>query len=128
VSVSIKLSRGGVPGKPIYRIVASTRGTKRDGKFLEVLGQYNPNTNPSSFKLVEDKVKKWIEQGAQPTLIVRNLIKKQMPGLLEKRAEHSVKKTQALRKARKARGKAAAPKAEKPAKKASPKAKAKNAA
>jgi small subunit ribosomal protein S16 len=127
VSVSIKLSRGGVPGKPIYRIVASAKGTKRDGKFLEVLGQYNPNTNPSSFKLIEDKVTKWIEQGAQPTLVVRNLIKKQIPGLLEKRDEHQSKKIQAARKARKARaksGNAKAAKTAKPAKKTSAKAKA----
>ena len=125
MSVAIKLSRGGVPSKPIYRIVAASKGAKRDGKFLEVLGQYNPNTKPSSFTLVEDKVKRWIEQGAQPTLIVRNLIKKQMPGLLEKRDEQQSKKIQAARKARKARAtkSGAAAKAEKPAKKAAAKAK-----
>lgn len=105
MSVSIKLSRGGVPGKPIYRIVASHRGAKRDGKFLEVLGQYNPNTKPASFKLVEDKLSSWIEKGAQPTQVVRDLIKKQMPGFLEKRAEHKSKKVQAARKARKTRTK-----------------------
>ena len=117
MSVSIKLSRGGVPSKPIYRIVASAKGTKRDGKFLEVLGQYNPNTKPSSFTLIEDKVRKWIEQGAQPTLVVRNLIRKQMPGLIEKRLEHQSNKIKTARKARKARAaKAGTAKAEKPAK------------
>lgn len=124
MSVSIKLSRGGVPGKPIYRIVASTRGTKRDGKFLEVLGQYNPNTKPASFKLVEDKLKSWIEKGAQPTKVVCDLIKKQMPGLLEKRAEHKTKKIQAARKARKAK---AAAKSGTAAKSAKPKKAAKKA-
>ena len=121
MSVCIKLSRGGVPGKPIYRIVASTKGAKRDGKFLEVLGQYNPNTQPYTYKLAEEKVKKWIELGAQPTLVVRNIIKKQMPGLLEKRSEHQLSKIKAARKKRKARIAAGPKAAAKPAKKASKK-------
>ena len=124
MSVSIKLARGGVPGKPIYRIVASHRGAKRDGKFLEVLGQYNPNTKPATFKLVEDKLKSWIEKGAQPTKVVADIIKKQVPGLLEKRAELKTKKVQAARKARKAK---AAAKTGAAAKTAKPKKTAKKA-
>jgi small subunit ribosomal protein S16 len=117
VSVSIKLQRGGTPSKPIYKIVAATRGVKRDGKFLEVLGQYNPHTQPYSFSLKEDKVKKWIELGAQPTLVVRNLIRKQMPGFLELRNDNQKKKIVAARKARKARiAKTAKPAKEKAAK------------
>lgn len=103
MSVSIKLQRGGTPTKPIYKIVAATKGTKRDGKFLEVLGQYNPNVNPYTFTMKEDKVKKWIEAGAQPTLIVKNLIKKQIPGFIETRTEKQKSKIVAARKARKAR-------------------------
>ena len=103
MSVSLKLQRGGTPSKPIYKIVAATRGTKRDGKFLDVLGQYNPNTNPYTFSLKEDKVKKWLDVGAQPTLLVKNLIKKQMPGVIEQKADHKRKKIVAARKARKAR-------------------------
>lgn len=101
--VTIRLARGGVPKRPIYRIVASQKGTKRDGRFLEILGQYNPNTDPSTVTMKADRVTHWIENGALPTLKVSTLIKKIIPGLLEKRTEAKTAKIQAQRKARKTR-------------------------
>lgn len=103
MAVVLRLARFGKKGVPIYRIVATEKESKRDGKFLSIVGTYNPNTNPTSFTLKEELVKKWIEQGAKPTQTVANLIKKLLPGYLEGRVEHQRKKLQEKRRARKTR-------------------------
>ena len=65
--VKIRLQRHGKKGKPFYWIVAADARAKRDGKYLEKLGTYNPNTNPATIDLDLDGTVKWLQNGAQPT-------------------------------------------------------------
>lgn len=65
--VKIRLQRHGKKGKPFYWVVAADVRAKRDGKFLEKLGTYNPNTNPATINLDIDGAVKWLQNGAQPT-------------------------------------------------------------
>ncbi|TLP72987.1 30S ribosomal protein S16 [Maribacter sp. ACAM166] len=65
--VKIRLQRHGKKGKPFYWVVAADARAKRDGKFLEKLGIYNPNTNPATIELNFDSAVKWLQNGAQPT-------------------------------------------------------------
>ncbi len=65
--VKIRLQRHGKKGKPFYWIVAADARSKRDGRFLEKLGTYNPNVNPASINLDVDGAVKWLQNGAQPT-------------------------------------------------------------
>tara|TARA_R110002012_G_scaffold312248_1_gene522662 strand:- start:229890 stop:230414 length:525 start_codon:yes stop_codon:yes gene_type:complete len=67
MSVKIRLQRHGKKGKPYYWIVAADARSKRDGKYLEKLGAYNPNTNPATVELDVDGAVKWLQNGAQPT-------------------------------------------------------------
>jgi len=67
MSVKIRLQRHGKKGKPFYWIVAADARAKRDGKYLEKLGTYNPNTNPATINLNIDGTVKWLQNGAQPT-------------------------------------------------------------
>jgi len=69
------LTRVGSKKNPIYRVVAADSRSPRDGKFLEIVGQYNPQTDPSTIELNEEKVKDWLSKGAQPTESVRKLLK-----------------------------------------------------
>ena len=72
--VKIRLQRHGKKGKPFYWIVAADARSKRDGKFLEKLGTYNPNTHPATIDLNVDNSVKWLFNGAQPTDTARNLL------------------------------------------------------
>ena len=72
--VKIRLQRHGKKGKPFYWIVAADARAKRDGKFLEKLGTYNPNTNPATIDLDVDGSVKWLQNGAQPTDTARALL------------------------------------------------------
>jgi len=74
MSVKIRLQRHGKKGKPFYWIVAADARSKRDGKFLEKLGTYNPNTNPATIDLDVDGSVKWLQNGAQPTDTARALL------------------------------------------------------
>jgi small subunit ribosomal protein S16 len=65
--VRIRLRREGKKGQPSYRIVAAEKEAPRDGRFLEILGHYNPRTNPSTISIKEDRVYDWISRGAQPS-------------------------------------------------------------
>ena len=105
MAVVLRLSRLGKHKSPVYRIVAADKQAKRDGRFLEVVGTYNTLNNPARITLKEDLVKKWMQAGAKPTLVVRSIIKRTIPGYVEAREEHQLKKTQAARKARAAKGK-----------------------
>ena len=67
MSVKIRLQRHGKKGKPYYWIVAADSRAKRDGKYLEKLGAYNPNTNPATIELDMDGTVQWLQNGAQPT-------------------------------------------------------------
>lgn len=72
--VKIRLQRHGKKGKPYYWIVAADSRAKRDGKYLEKLGAYNPNTNPATIDLNVDNAVKWLENGAQPTDTARAIL------------------------------------------------------
>ncbi|HEY60548.1 MAG TPA: 30S ribosomal protein S16 [Anaerolineae bacterium] len=65
--VRIRLRRTGMRKQPSYRIVAADKENPRDGRFLEVLGFYNPRTEPFTLKIKEDRVYHWLSQGAQPS-------------------------------------------------------------
>ena len=74
MSVKIRLQRHGKKGKPFYWIVAADARAKRDGRFLEKLGTYNPNTNPATINLNVDGSVKWLQNGAQPTDTARAIL------------------------------------------------------
>ena len=71
----LKLTRLGSKNHPFYRVVAANDETRRDGRPLQLLGYYNPMTNPAEVKLDADKIKEWLARGAEPTDTVRALIK-----------------------------------------------------
>jgi small subunit ribosomal protein S16 len=72
--VKIRLQRHGKKGKPFYWVVAADARSKRDGKFLEKLGTYNPNTNPATIDLNLDSAVQWLHDGAQPTDTARAIL------------------------------------------------------
>ena len=73
--LAISLMRMGAKGKPFYRLVVKEKRSKRDGKYLENVGTYNPMTNPAEVNLKHDRIQYWIGVGAQPTETVASLIK-----------------------------------------------------
>ena len=75
--VKIRLARHGAKKKPFYRIVAADSEFPRDGRFLEIIGTYNPLIDPAEVSLKQERVKYWIDQGAIPTATVKNLLKKE---------------------------------------------------
>jgi small subunit ribosomal protein S16 len=75
VATKIRLARVGSKKNPIYRVVVADSRSPRDGRFIEIVGQYNPQTDPSTINLDEDKIRDWISKGAQPTNSVRRLLK-----------------------------------------------------
>ena len=74
--VKIRLQRTGSRGKPFYRIIASHSEAPRDGRFLEILGTYNPAPDPPKVTLKENRVLYWLGVGAQPTRTVERLLQK----------------------------------------------------
>jgi small subunit ribosomal protein S16 len=74
MSVKIRLQRHGKKGKPFYWIVAADARAKRDGKYLEKIGTYNPNVNPAIIDLNVDKAVDWLQKGAQPTDTAKNIL------------------------------------------------------
>ncbi len=72
--VKLRLQRFGAHKAPKYRIVAADSKSPRDGKFLEILGTYNPLTNPATVTVDAEKVNAWLAKGAQPTLTVKNIL------------------------------------------------------
>ena len=74
--VKIRLRRMGAKKAPFYRIVVADSRFPRDGRFIEELGTYNPQKQPSEFKIDAEKAQQWIKNGAQPTDTVRALLKK----------------------------------------------------
>jgi small subunit ribosomal protein S16 len=77
MAVKIRLRRIGAKKAPFYRIVVADSRYPRDGRFIEEIGYYNPLTEPAEIKIDEEKAKKWLDNGAQPTETVRDLLKKQ---------------------------------------------------
>ena len=74
--VRLRMRREGKKGHPIYKLVATDKRSPRDGRFLEVVGQYNPHIEPLSVTLREDRVLYWLKNGAQPTDTVRSLLRR----------------------------------------------------
>lgn len=74
MAVHIRLRRTGTTRKPAYRVVVADSRAARDGKFIEVLGHYNPLTNPPTIKIEVEKAQAWIRKGAQPSNTVKNLL------------------------------------------------------
>ncbi|MEP6945817.1 MAG: 30S ribosomal protein S16 [Acidobacteriota bacterium] len=73
--LAISLMRMGAKGKPFYRLVVKEKRSKRDGKYLENVGTYNPMLNPAAVVLNHERIQYWIGVGAQPTETVKSLIK-----------------------------------------------------
>ncbi len=80
MAVKLRLTRVGSKKNPIYRVVAADGRSPRDGKFLDIVGRYNPQTDPSTIEFDEAKVRDWLSKGAQPTDAVRKLLKTQNIG------------------------------------------------
>lgn len=77
MSVKLRSQRFGSKKKPFYRIVATDSRNPRDGRFIEIVGTYNPLTNPATIKFDEEKVLSWLGKGAKPTDTVKSLLTKQ---------------------------------------------------
>ncbi|MBP9996097.1 MAG: 30S ribosomal protein S16 [Lachnospiraceae bacterium] len=75
MAVKMRLTRMGTKKHALYRIVVSDSRSPRDGKFIEEIGTYNPNVEPSEYKIDEEKAKKWLANGAKPTEVVGKLLK-----------------------------------------------------
>ncbi len=76
MAVRIRLTRLGKKKKPFYRIIVADSEAKRDGKFLDILGTYDPLQDPAEVKINEEKLQEWLGRGALPTTTVKSLIKK----------------------------------------------------
>ena len=77
MAVRIRLARHGAKKKPFYRIVVANGESPRDGKYLENVGTYDPLFDPAKVSLKSERIKYWIDQGAIPSVTVRNLLKKE---------------------------------------------------
>ena len=73
MAVKIRLRRMGAKKAPFYRVVVADSRSPRDGRFIEEIGNYNPITEPAEIKIDEEKATKWINNGAQPTDVVKRL-------------------------------------------------------
>jgi small subunit ribosomal protein S16 len=74
--LKIRLRRVGAKKQPAYRVVVAESTAPRDGTFLEILGHYNPLTNPTTFEVKDDRVRDWLQRGAKPTERVARLLQK----------------------------------------------------
>ncbi len=87
MAVKIRLKRMGAKKKPFYRIVAADSEAPRDGKFIEILGHYDPMKDPAVIKIDKDKINSWLEKGARVSDSVGSLLKKQ--GILKSQSTAS---------------------------------------
>ena len=76
MAVKLRLTRIGAKKNPYYRVVVADSRFPRDGRFIEILGTYNPMVDPAEIKIDTEKAQKWIKNGAQPTDTVKALLKK----------------------------------------------------
>lgn len=90
MAVKLRLKRMGAKKRPFYRIVAADSRSPRDGKFIELVGTYNPITEPAEVKVNEEVALKWLANGAIPTDTVRDLLSKQ--GVMKKFHESKMTK------------------------------------
>jgi small subunit ribosomal protein S16 len=80
--VKIRLRRMGAKKQPTYRFVVADSRSPRDGRFIEILGHYNPRTEPKTLEVDADKAKHWLAKGAQPTITVQRLFAEK--GIMER--------------------------------------------
>ena len=85
MATKIRLKRMGAKKAPFYRVVVADARYPRDGRFIEEIGYYDPNTDPATVKIDEEKALKWLSQGAKPTETTRSLLKRM--GIMSKFAE-----------------------------------------
>ena len=81
MSVRVRLTRVGSNKNPIWRVVVADQRSPRDGRFIETIGHYNPQTNPSTIVIDEERFRHWVSRGAQPTNTVRQLVKAHAKGV-----------------------------------------------
>ena len=77
MAVRMRLTRIGGKKDPVWRVVVADQRSPRDGRFIEIVGHYNAQTNPSTIKVDEERVRNWLERGAQPTETVRKILRTQ---------------------------------------------------
>ena len=77
MAVRLRLTRVGGRKDPVWRVVVADQRSPRDGRFIETIGHYNPQTNPSTIRLDEDRAREWLAKGAQPTDTVKKLLRTQ---------------------------------------------------
>lgn len=108
--VKIRLRRMGAKKRPFYRIVVADSRTARDGRFIEVIGTYDPNQDPPEITIKGDRVEYWLGNGAQPSDVARGLLKRQgfLGGVTSKSAEAKAAKAAEKAAAKEAAEKAAA--------------------
>ena len=75
MAARMRLARVGSKKNPIYRVVVADSRARRDGRFIEIVGRYNPQTDPSTIEFNEDKVRDWLSKGVQPSDSVARLLK-----------------------------------------------------
>jgi small subunit ribosomal protein S16 len=75
MSVRVRLTRVGSNKNPIWRVVVADQRSPRDGRFIEAIGHYNPQTDPSTIDIDEERLRHWLDRGARPTNTVKKLIK-----------------------------------------------------
>ena len=93
--VKIRLRRVGTRNKPMYRVVVVDERSPRDGAFIEIIGHYNPLTEPTTFVIDEEKALKWLKYGAKPTDTMVRLLSK--AGVMDKFKPTAAKKARATR-------------------------------
>lgn len=103
MAVVIRMMRAGAKKRPFYRVVVADSRRQRDGRFVEILGYYDPMAKPFAFKIDEEKVKAWIAQGAQPSTQAASLLRQH--GIVAARASKPTKKAGEEKKAPVARKK-----------------------
>ncbi len=103
MAVVIRMMRAGAKKRPFYRVVVADSRRQRDGRFVEILGYYDPMAKPFAFKIDEEKVKAWIAEGAQPSTQAASLLRQH--GIVAARASKPTKKADEKKKAPVARKK-----------------------
>jgi len=84
MAIKIRLARAGAKKRPFYQVVVADERSRRDGRFIENVGTYDPTKNPAAVKLNAEKAQAWLDKGAQPTDTVRQLLKN--AGILDRAA------------------------------------------
>ena len=80
MAVKIRLARHGTRNRPFYRVVAADVQAKRDGRYIELLGTYDPLQDPAAIKLKAERIQYWLSVGAKPTETVASILKKHLAG------------------------------------------------